>query len=64
MYKITKAVPTLGKRNSLNVGIISFNRVSEIPDPITVLMGVFHNIVGGVIIIGGVICFNGVKFYR
>ena len=62
---------TLGNRNGLNGGLISFNEVSEIPDPMTVLigeimvlMGVLRNVVKGVIIIGGAVRFNGVKFYR
>ena len=54
----------LENRNGLNGGVISFNGVSKIPDPIRVLMGEKYGFNGGVMIIAGVIRFNGVKFYR
>ena len=40
---------TLGNRNGLNGGVISFNGVSEIPDPITVLMGGNYGFNGGIL---------------
>ena len=43
------SISTLGNRNGLNGGVISFNGVSEIPDPITVLMGGNYGFNGGIL---------------